>query len=61
MIQRNFSIRSEEWAALLFLIDFMEEQTGKRPSISLALGKTLINQAQINGYQGETNGRISNN
>lgn len=54
-------MRSEEWAALLFLIDFMEKQTGKRPSISLALGKALLNQANINGYQGETNGRVSNN
>lgn len=61
MIQRNFSIRSEEWAALLFLIDFMEAETGRRPSISLALGKAILTQAQINGYQGETNGRISNN
>ena len=61
MVNRNFSMRSEEWAALLFLIDFMEAQTGRRPSISLALGKTLLNQATINGYQGETNGRISNN
>jgi len=61
MIQRNFSIRSEEWAALLFLIDFMEAETGRRPSISLALGKALLKQAQINGYQGETNGRKFNN
>ena len=61
MINRNFTMRSEEWQALLFLIDFMEKQTGKRPSISLALGKALLNQAKINGYQEETYERASNN
>ena len=61
MVNRNFTMRSEEWQALLFLIDFMEKQTGKRPSISLALGKALLNQAKINGYQEETYERASNN
>jgi hypothetical protein len=60
MVSRNFLLRSEEWAALLFLIDFMEKRDGKRPSISLALGRALSEQAKNNGYQGENNERRSN-
>jgi ribosomal protein L15E len=44
---------SEEWEALLFIQTQEQINTGRRPSVNEAIGKSIINNAKELGYQDE--------
>ena len=53
MLDRKIKLLSEEWRALVWLMDKTEELKGKRPSLSKAVGIAIKESAITKGYHYE--------
>lgn len=53
MLDRKIRLLSEEWRALVFLIDIAQKATGKRPSLSKAIGDAIRVNAAQEGFKYE--------
>lgn len=53
MLDRKIKLLSEEWRALVFLMDIAQKATGKRPSLSKAIGDAIRVNAAQEGFKNE--------
>ena len=51
MIKRTFSLLSEEYTALIWTMNHIQDQTGSRPSTNKTVGQAITAFANANGYQ----------
>jgi hypothetical protein len=60
MLKRTYNLLSEEYAALIFLLNHIQEKTGSRPSQSQMVGKAITSFAAQLGHQADNKGIIKN-